>query len=254
MTLDILSFLQQQGKSRRWIIAQLQDGLISKNGHIIQHRKEPLTMGDKVTFDDGETTWDWTVQEANNKTDGTIILYNKPVWCVVSKADAHNRTIYDLLPPERKDRYIYIGRLDKDSRGLLVLTDVPELVSFFSHPRNVHEKTYIITTRHPLSEADRIDGKKGLVYVDHDTNEETLLSWISCTPYGMDKQGYSKYKVILTSWKKRHIRRLCEMLDNDILDLQRIGFGPWELNTKMKPGTWETIVLHSEDLENLLAS
>ncbi len=254
MALEILSFLQQQGKSRRWIIAQLQDWLITKNQNVIQHRKEPITEGDIITFDDGETKIEWTVKAENHKSWGTIILYNKPVWCVVSKSDPHNKTVYDLLPAGRKDKYVNIWRLDKDSRGLLVLTDIPELVSFFSHPRNSHEKTYVITTKYPLSDADREQWRKGIIYVDSDTNEDINLSWLSCTQLWSDKQGNNKYKVILTSWKKRHIRRLCEALNNEVIDLQRIGFGPWSLNTKMAPGTRDTIVLGSEDLENLLAS
>jgi pseudouridine synthase len=73
---------------------------------------------------------------------------------VVSKSDPHNVTIYELLPEEFKNRY-YIGRLDKDSRGLVLLTDTPSLVHQFEHPKFQIEKEYLIQLSSPFKNEDR---------------------------------------------------------------------------------------------------
>ncbi len=252
MTIDILSFLQQQGKSRRHIIQLLQEWRVYKNDQLLSHRKEAVVHWDTITIEYND--WDEeqrTVGDSDYKDTGTIILYNKPLWCVVSKNDPHNQTVYDLLPEDRKNKYTYIGRLDKDSHGLLVLTDIPAFVSFFSHPRYTHQKTYIIKTTTPLTSQDREKGTKGAIYYDKDTREHITLSWLSCEPY---KEEKNTYKVILTSWKKRHIRRLCESLGTSIIDLQRVGFWPRKLKDTIRVWNWEIISLRWEEIESLLKS
>jgi 23S rRNA pseudouridine2605 synthase len=72
---------------------------------------------------------------------------------VVSKSDPHNTTIYELLPKEFQGFY-YIGRLDKDSHGLLLLTNDPKLVNGFEHPKFEIEKEYIVKIDRPLTSRD----------------------------------------------------------------------------------------------------
>ena len=73
----------------------------------------------------------------------SLMLLNKPKGYVVSKADPHCQTIYKLLPFEYHKWY-YIGRLDKESHGLLLLTDDPKLVHAYSHPSAGIQKEYLV--------------------------------------------------------------------------------------------------------------
>ncbi|MDR2540706.1 MAG: hypothetical protein LBD11_02760 [Candidatus Peribacteria bacterium] len=84
----------------------------------------------------------------------SLILFNKPRGYVVSKSDPHNKTIYELLPPEFQS-YYYIGRLDKESRGLVLLTNSPELVHQYEHPKFQVEKEYLIQLSTPFSLANQ---------------------------------------------------------------------------------------------------
>lgn len=247
--MDILQFLQQQGKSRRLILQQLQEWLIMRNGKEISRRKETVSLNDIITIKSrhsshNEETFTYTQDTKNN----TIILFNKPVWYVVSKNDPHNETIYDILPTWREKKYTYIGRLDKDSHGLLILTDIHQLVSSLSHPRYLHKKTYIIKVDHDFSLEGIMRWKTWIHFIDPDTQQKIILCWESC-----EKVASKTYKVILQSWKKRHIRRLCEALGNYVVDLKRIWFWPRNLN-EIQEWQWETISLHQVDLENLLKS
>lgn len=75
-----------------------------------------------------------------------IVLFHKPEDYVCSRSDKHNRTIYEILPDSYKDFY-YIGRLDKDSRGLLLLTNNSALVHRYEHPKFGIKKQYLVLVR-----------------------------------------------------------------------------------------------------------
>jgi 23S rRNA pseudouridine2605 synthase len=79
-----------------------------------------------------------------------LLLFNKPKGYVVSMSDPHNPTVYELLP-EEFHQYYYIGRLDKESRGLLLFTNTSALVHRYEHPRFALEKEYVIQLSSPLS-------------------------------------------------------------------------------------------------------
>lgn len=240
---DITSFLQSKGISRRRIVTLLQHWDILKNGSSISYRKENLLPWDIITIH-----WDteYIVEQAIGTYD--IILFNKPLWYVVSKNDDHNETIYSLLPDEWQQKYNYIGRLDKDSHGLLILTNATKLVSFFSHPRYSHTKKYHVQLDRALSHDDIQQGNEGIIYYDNDTKERIKLSRDSCK-----KIDNNTYEISISEWKKRHIRRLCEWLHSTVLDLCRVQFGPWKLDG-IEPWKRQILSISSSDVENLLAS
>jgi len=93
------------------------------------------------------------------KKESKLIIFNKPVWYVCSKADKHNQTIYKLLP-EKFQNYFYIGRLDKDSRGLLLMTNDSSLVHQYEHPSKKIEKEYIVQIDRQFSSNDYLKIKK----------------------------------------------------------------------------------------------
>ena len=67
-------------------------------------------------------------------------MFYKPKGFVVSNSDQHNKTIYEMLPDRYQKGYYYIGRLDKDSHGLLLLTNEPVLVNYYENPKSKIEK------------------------------------------------------------------------------------------------------------------
>jgi len=156
-----------------------------------------------------------------NETESQIILFNKPKGYVVSKNDKYNQTIYEILPSEFKNKYYYIGRLDKDSHGLLVLTDDPKLVNYYEHPKNEVIKEYIVQLDRKYIEFDSI---KCLSWI---TDEWDLLKFKSLKSFA--ENGKYFLNITLNEWKKRHIRRLLRNLGYHVLDLQRVREGDWEL-------------------------
>ena len=230
--MQIISFLQRyKWLSRRKIVSFIQNGQIFLNNEKIESYKSELRNWDNLTIIDEE--WNKeniTISEKSESPKWKLILFNKPKWYVVSKSDPHNSTIYELLPEEFKNRY-YIGRLDKDSRGLVLLTDTPSLVHQFEHPKFQIEKAYLIQLSTPFREWDRQKVKSWII------DEWEQLKFLDIQP---TKQPL-KYKVILNEWKKRHIRRVIKKLWYNLIDLQRIKEAQYVLPNDLSEGEWKFV-------------
>ena len=229
--MQIIAFLQNsKWLSRRKIVSLIQNGQIFLNNQKIESFKSEVKKWDLLTITDENWDIDKITVSDNNNTKWKLILFNKPKWFVVSKSDPHNSTIYELLPPEFKNRY-YIGRLDKDSRGLVLLTDTPALVNQFEHPKFQIEKEYIIQLSTPFREWDRQKVKSWII------DEWEQLKFIDIQP---TKDSLS-YKVILNEWKKRHIRRVIKKLWYNLIDLQRIKEAQYTLPKDLPEGEWKYV-------------
>ncbi len=193
--------------------------------------------GNKVDSYSRELKW-WEVLEikwlkikkkiSNFSKELDIIVFNKPKWFVCSKSDKHNKTIYELLPKEFKN-YFYIWRLDKDSRGLLIMTNESGLVNKFEHPSNNVEKEYIVEIDRMFSLNDYKKMKKWI-------QDQWELLEIRTAKY-FDKKKKFFIKIILWEWKKRHIRRILNSLWYKVVDLQRVREWEFEL-WNLREGNW----------------
>ena len=230
--MQIIQFLQiSKWLSRRKIVSLIKNNQIFLNNQKIESFKTELKNWDILTI----TNENWnpenlTVSENSENPKWKLILFNKPKWYVVSKSDPHNNTIYELLPPEFKNRY-YIGRLDKDSRGLVLLTDTPTLVHQFEHPKFQIEKEYLIQLSTPFREWDRQKVKSWII------DEWEQLKFLDIQP----TKDPLTYKVILNEWKKRHIRRVIKKLWYNLVDLQRIKEAQYALPNDLPEGERKSI-------------
>ncbi len=218
----LITYIQTRHQiSRRTFVSLVKQGCVSVNGKSISSYTQEVQTGDKLKVQAPNFTIDETIEETNKKT--TLILLNKPVGYVASKSDPHNKTIYEILPPEFKN-YYYIWRLDKDSHGLLLLTDDPALVNEYEHPKFDIEKEYIVELDQPLPPEDLKKAIQGV----HD--EWEFLRALKITLY---KKPYH-YTVVLNEWKKRHIRRMFKVIWYRVMDLERIRewkYSLWNLKS-----------------------
>ena len=201
--------------SRRNFVALINQGYVSVNGKKVDSYTQEIQTGDKIAIKSPKFSINETVQAQEKSS--KLILLNKPKGYVASKADPHNKTIYDILPPEFKN-YYYIWRLDKDSHWLLLLTDDPGLVNDYEHPKNGIEKEYDIQLDNDLSPKDIQRAMSGI------KDEDELLRAIKIT-----RLKKYMYRILLNEWKKRHIRRMFLALGYRVLDLQRIREGEYKL-------------------------
>lgn len=230
--MQIIPFLQSsKWLSRRKIVSLIQNGQIFLNNEKLESFKSELNNEDIITIiDENWTKENIKISESDNNPKWKLILFNKPKWYVVSKSDPHNNTIYELLPDKFQNRY-YIGRLDKDSRGLVLLTDTPALVHQFEHPKFEIEKEYLIQLSTPFKNEDKQKVKSWIV------DEWELLKFRDIQP----TEHSLTYKVILNEWKKRHIRRVIKKLWYNLLDLQRIKEAQYTLPKNLSEGEWRFV-------------
>lgn len=200
------------GMSRRAADKAITWGRVKVNNQTISTGYD-VQNTDKVTLDDS------LISPSSSFT--TIIL-NKPVGYVVSRDGQGSKSIYDLLP-ESLHRLKPVGRLDKASSGLLLLTDDGDLANQLTHPSYKKEKVYEIELYVPLSPDAKKKIERGVLLEDG-------ISKLKLE--GHDK----KWKVTMSEGRNRQIRRTFGNLGLTIAQLHRIRFGDYILKGTA-PGT-----------------
>lgn len=160
--MKLLTHIQQTyWLSRRVITDAIKHGMVFVDGKPVEWYSTILQYNQHLTGRIGDRVIDDRIQ--GTKVDTDIVLFHKPVGYVCSKFDAHNKTIYYLLGEQYRN-YYYIGRLDKESRGLVMLTNDPAIVHKYEHPRQKITKEYIVTVHIKWDFIQRlIDGTKDAV-------------------------------------------------------------------------------------------
>jgi 16S rRNA pseudouridine516 synthase len=165
--------------------------------------------------------------------DGIFIRFHKPVGLVCSHDPREGPRIYDVLPPRWLDRNpvpTSIGRLDKDSSGLLLITDRTELVHLLTSPKHKVPKVYQVVLDKPA--------KPDLV---HAFASGTLLlegEKQPCAPATLEVAMDCTCTVTLTEGRFRQVRRMFAHFGFEVRSLHRTRFGPWSLDA-LPEGSWE---------------
>jgi 23S rRNA pseudouridine2605 synthase len=201
------------------------DDTIAKGQVLINNA--PATLGQQVSPDTDTVTLDGQALTAPDKP--LTILLNKPAGYVCSRDGQGSKTVYDLLP-EKYHRLKTVGRLDKDSSGLLLLTNDGTLAYELTHPSFQKEKQYELALNRALNETDLTAiSKTGMQLEDG-------ISKLSLTP-GSDNRHWT---VTMTEGRNRQIRRTFEKLGYQVTKLHRTHFGPYTLNT-LKSGEYSEL-------------
>jgi 23S rRNA pseudouridine2605 synthase len=196
------------GLSRRGADEAIKQGRVRLNG-------EPASLGDSVSAADVVTLDDRPI---TIDVKSLTIMLNKPVGYVVSRAGQGAKTVYDLLPPEYQ-ALKPIGRLDKDSEGLLLLTNDGDLANELTHPRYAKTKVYKIKLDKPLEPLHQ------QMINDHGINLGDGTSKLD-----LEKLADAKnWQITMSEGRNRQIRRTFAALGYKVVSLQRLQFGPHEL-------------------------
>lgn len=173
---------------------------------------------DKVYLDSREI--------GSEKEENIYIVLNKPEGYVTSCSQKKTKIILDLI--DLKERIYPVGRLDKDSKGLVLLTNDGELHNRLSHPSFDHEKEYVVTCSNPVKEKDLSLMAKGIV-IDK--------SGIKTRQARVRRLGKNKFNIILKQGRNRQIRKMVGKTGNGVVSLQRIRMADIRLGS-LKEGQW----------------
>lgn len=212
--------------SRRAADKLIEEGRVTINGIVPE-------MGTKVAPDD-EVHVDGKLIMNSNKA-SIYLAFNKPLGIVCTtdtRVEKDNIIDYIKYPK----RIFPIGRLDKQSEGLILLTDDGDIVNKILRASNNHEKEYIVTVDKPISQTFIKRMSDGVPILDTLTKK--------CE---VKKLGKFEFKIILTQGLNRQIRRMCEYLDYEVQTLKRIRI----MNVKLDVPVGKYRELSQQELQEL---
>ena len=167
-----------------------------------------------------------------------VVAYYKPVGVTCTARDPHaDRTLDEAF--SYPVRLTYAGRLDRDSEGLLLMTNDGRLIDAMMRGANGHEKEYIVRTKSRIRDADLERFRNGLYLKELE---------VKTRPCRVERLGDYTFRIILTQGLNRQIRRMCRAVGNEVKRLKRVRVLNIELGA-MKPGEQRRI--SGEELEEL---
>jgi len=202
------------GISRREADTRIEQGRVLLNGKIASLGNTVHLGKDSISIDN------MVVLSASKKY--TYVLFNKPVGYICSrKQQGDTPTIYSILPKQYQNLKV-AGRLDKDSCGLLLLTDDGDRIFNLTHPKFAKEKTYLVGLNKPLTIDDKEQIVSGVMLEDGKSTFSVSRAKHSSKP--------NRYIVIMHEGRNRQIRRTFGGLRYMVTHLERISFGPHSLD------------------------
>jgi 23S rRNA pseudouridine2605 synthase len=217
--------------SRRYCEDLIRQGRVSVNGRTAELGQRADPKRDRITVD-GEP-----VKVARRHT---YVALHKPKGVLSAEQDdAGHRTVRDLVP--LPGRLYPVGRLDRESEGLILLTDDGELTNLLTHPRYEHTKEYHVDVEGHPDEQTLEQWRRG-VYLDDQRTAPAEVSVLG------RKKDYTQLRVVLREGRKRQIRRVAITLGHPVRRLVRVRIGPIHL-AGLKPGQWR--LLSEREIEQL---
>ncbi|MBE5874875.1 MAG: pseudouridine synthase [Lachnospiraceae bacterium] len=214
--------------SRREADRLIEQGRVQING-------ETALVGQSVTAEDEIKVNKKLVQGRSKRV---VLAYYKPIGVVCTEKDKYaDKKVTDMI--KYPMRVTYAGRLDKDSEGLLLLTNDGDLINTMMRGANRHEKEYVVKVDKKITPAFLSDMEKG-VYL-----KELELTTRPCE---IREIGPYTFQIILTQGVNRQIRRMCETLGYQVKSLKRIRVMSIRLDG-LKPGEYRE--LNSSEMEQL---
>lgn len=211
--------------SRREADTLIKNGQVGVNGEIctdLSRRVDPER--DSVTFKG---------KKIGRPAEKLYLMLNKPPGYVVSRSDEFERkTIYDLLP-DNASNLRYAGRLDKNSEGLLLITNDGDLINLLTHPSHGVEKVY-------RADINRRLGKKELENLRQGVRIAGGMTRSAGVYVRNTGENSMTLKIIIKEGRKRQVRRMLEAVGARVVHLKRLQFGPLCLKD-LPSGRWRPL-------------
>ena len=219
--------------SRRKAEELIEKKKVKVNGHV-------ASIGDGATYNDVITV-DGERIYITKKREKLYIMLNKPRGYVTTMSDELGRKCVTELLGDVGARVYPIGRLDRNSEGLLLFTNDGKFANDIMHPSKHISKTYRVTVRPGVTEEQLVRLTNG-VEID---GRKTLPANVSVLT---EENGRVVLQIIIHEGRNRQIRKMCEAVGLEVARLRRTAIGPLKLGM-LKPGTYRELT--SEELRNL---
>jgi len=224
--------------SRRKADELILAGIVKINGKTVKDLSTTVSKKAKVTVD-GKTI--------SPQREFTYIKYYKPAGYITTKSDDKNRkTIYDILP-EEVQKLKPVGRLDKDSTGLLIMTDDGDLINKMTHPSVKIPKVYRVCVEGKVTNNNLLTLSKGIEI------EKGKMAYADAQIIQFEDKN-TVLNIVLYQGMNRQIRKMAEFIGHPVISLKRIQHGTIDLSG-LKRGAFKYLKPNQiKDLKNYLKS
>lgn len=208
--------------SRREVKELVKQGRVTVDGVTAIRADEKYSLQSEVMVDDENVCLERNV----------YLLMNKPTGVLSATVDSNQSTVLDLLPMHlRRIGLAPVGRLDKDTEGLLLLTNDGELAHRLLSPRHHVDKVYEAQIEGAVSGEDIEAFAAGLVLEDG----------LACLPARLESLGTGRCRVTLQEGKFHQVKRMLAQRGKPVTYLRRISMGPLILDPELVPGQWRQL-------------
>lgn len=224
------------------------DKLLASTGRWSRKEAKALCRQGRVTVDSAPVRAEDKFSGAVLSVDGRTVELEQTVWLLLHKPagllsateDPKQPTVLSLLPERYQRMGLFpVGRLDKDTEGLLLLTNDGALAHDLLSPKKHVDKVYYVETDGELTPADADAFASGI----------TLTDGYRCLPAGLRPLGGNRGEVTLREGKYHQIKRMLASLGKPVTYLKRVAFGPLTLDEDLAKGEWRALT--EEERERL---
>ena len=217
--------------SRREVKALVRQGLVRVDGRLAASAEDKLDPAAAIITVAGETI---------SLCRFTYVMLHKPAGVLTATEDRKQSTVLDLLPPElRRIGLAPVGRLDKDTEGLLLLTNDGELAHRLLSPKYHVDKRYLA----------RVDGELSATDTEAFARGMTLGDGLECLPAGLEVLPDRVCIVTLREGKFHQVKRMLAARGAPVLYLKRLSMGPLTLDDSLDAGAYR--LLRAEEISAL---
>ncbi|MEG0911122.1 MAG: pseudouridine synthase [Ruthenibacterium sp.] len=224
----IQKVLAEQGLcSRRAAEQIIAEGRVKINGR-------PVTVGDKMDIAKDLLTVDGNAIRITRKTEKVYYVLHKPRGFITTTSDERGRKTVMELMKDVPGRVYPVGRLDKDSEGLLLFTNDGEFANLLTHPSHGVSKLYRVTVRPHATEEQIIALTDGVVLDDGVKTQPSVIHVVQ------DEPSRTVLEMTIKEGQNRQIRRMCEAVNLDVIRLRRTALGALKLGM-LQPGQYREL-------------
>ncbi|MFS4464806.1 pseudouridine synthase [Staphylococcus haemolyticus] len=220
MRLD--KFLANMGVGTRTEVKQLlKKGKVTVNTSVEKSPKSHINPTEDIVCVNEKQ-----VKFVNN----VYIMLNKPKGCISATHDESNRTVIDLIPEYQHLNIFPVGRLDKDTEGLLLITNDGQFSHDLMSPSKHVSKTYEVTSQNPVTKADIDAFKKGIILSDGPVK-----------PAQLTRINETTSQVTIYEGKYHQVKRMFHAIENEVLELKRLKIANLALDENLKSGEYKLL-------------
>jgi len=215
--------------TRSQAVKAIKQGDVLVDGEVVTKGSEKVTEENEVTY----------LGVAIKEPKPRYYMLNKPVDCVSANRDKNSLTVFDYLFVPRRDQLHVAGRLDRDTTGLILVTDDGQWSHRLTSPKHEHFKRYRVTLAEELTDKAKLALETGLMLEGETKPTKPAL---------VDVLEPTVIHLSISEGRFHQVKRMLETVGNEVIALHRESIAHIELDTDLAPGKWRVLTSDEIDL------